>query len=147
MAVFGVKYRLGLISPKWQNELHAVMGRILNEIQGVKVIKVGGVADHVHVFFSTRGIVPEEEIVRKVKSESTLWVNNNRLAVGRFAWQSGGGRFSYSPSAVPQVKHYIENQAEHHRRMSFAEEYARFLAHYNFPYTKYDLPDPLADAE
>ena len=145
MAVFGVKYRLGLISPKWQKQLYAIMGQTLNGIDGVKAILIGGVNDHVHVLFSTRGLVAEEEIVRKLKTESSMWINANRLTVGRFGWQNGGGRLSYSHSALPALKRYIANQAEHHNKISFREEYERLLINLGVEYVNYDLPEPLTD--
>lgn len=145
MAVFGVKYRLGLIDPKWQNELYAVIGQILREIDGVQPVKIGGVKDHVHVLFNTRGNVAEEEIIRKIKTESSLWVNSKRLTLGKFAWQAGSGRISYSPSAVPQVIEYIANQAEHHNKISFVDEYERMLIKAGVEYSKFDLPEPLED--
>ena len=119
------------------------MGQTLREIEGVQPILIGGVSDHVHVLFSTKGNIAESEIVRKLKSESSLWINENRLTVGRFAWQRGGGRISYSHSALPSVKQYIANQAEHHRRISFREEYERLLCNMSVEYSSFDLPDEL----
>ena len=48
MTVFGVKHRLGLISPKWENQLYAVIANILNRIEGVRAIEIGGYKDHIH---------------------------------------------------------------------------------------------------
>ena len=45
----------------------------------------------------------------------------------KFAWQTGYGAFSVSQSAVPDVRKYIEEQEEHHRKMSFQEEFVAFL--------------------
>ncbi|MCM1484192.1 MAG: transposase [Muribaculaceae bacterium] len=144
MAVFGTKYRLGLISEKWRDELYAVMGQILKDIDGVRPIKIGGVNDHVHVLFSTRGLIPEAEIVRKLKSESSLWINSRKLTVGKFGWQEGGARISYSYSALDSVKRYIDNQKEHHRIHTFREEYERLMMNLGMKYDKYDLPeDPI----
>ena len=44
-----------------------------------------------------------------------------------FEWQKGYGAFSPSPTAVENVKRYIENQKQHHRRVDFKTEYVDLL--------------------
>jgi hypothetical protein len=44
-----------------------------------------------------------------------------------FHWQAGYGAFSVSQSAVDEVRAYVSNQREHHRQMSFQEEYRALL--------------------
>ena len=40
-----------------------------------------------------------------------------------FSWQAGYGAFSVSESNIPQVRKYIQNQEEHHRCMTFQDEF------------------------
>lgn len=141
MAVFGVKYRLGLINPQWEHKLHAVIGQALKDIPGVMPIEIGGFNDHVHVLFSTTGRVSEEQIVGRIKQESTRWVNANHLVCGRFGWQDGSGRFSYSKSQIDAVRAYIRNQHEHHRRVSFREEYEKYLRALGVDINTFVLPE------
>jgi putative transposase len=54
--------------------------------------------------------------------------------LGRFQWQSGYGGFSMSAREVDSVVRYIEQQEEHHKAMSFEEEYRRFLKAYEVEY-------------
>ena len=145
MAVFGVKYRLGLINDTWKHELYRVMRQILSNMEGVQPILINGVNDHVHVLFSTNGFIGENEIVRKLKTESAMWVNKNRLTIGRFGWQRGAGRISYSYSSLPSVKRYITNQEEHHKIIPFREEFSRWMTNLGMKYNDYDLPDELID--
>jgi len=44
-----------------------------------------------------------------------------------FDWQDGYSAFSVSASQVPAVRRHIENQAEHHRRVSAREELVQLL--------------------
>ena len=143
MAVFGVKYRAGIIHASWKEALYAAIGQTLREMDGVMPVCIGGFKDHVHVLFSTRGNIPEAEIVRKIKTESTLWINSHRLAGCHFAWQEGGARISYSPSAIPDVKRYIENQEEHHRHRTFREEYEALMRKMGYLPEESDLPGEL----
>ena len=141
MSVFGVKYRLGLIDPQWDAQLYAVIATALNKIEGVKALEIGGDKFHVHILYSTRGKVAELEIMRRVKIDSSKWINEHRLTVGRFGWQDGGGNFSYSQSQLETVKAYIRNQKEHHRVKSFREEYEDLMRRFDAEITPYSLPD------
>jgi len=46
---------------------------------------------------------------------------------GKFNWQDGFGAFTYSKSQIDDVAKYILNQAEHHRKSTFKEEYLSIL--------------------
>jgi len=66
-------------------------------------------------------------LVRKIKANSSRWVNDGRESRRRFAWQSGYGAFSVSESQAGAVKQYIARQKEHHRRRTFREELVELL--------------------
>jgi putative transposase len=51
-----------------------------------------------------------------------------------FAWQEGYGAFSVGPVQVPEVIKYIAGQKEHHRKISFQEEFISFLQKYGIEY-------------
>ena len=143
MTVFGVKYRLGLIEESWKEKLYAVIANTLKKIDGVMPIEIGGYKDHIHMLYSTQGKISETEIMTRVKTESSKWINSHRLTVGRFGWQSGGGYFSYSKSQLNSVVNYIRNQTEHHRVKTFHEEYAEWLSKIGIRDMQYLLPDEL----
>jgi hypothetical protein len=62
-----------------------------------------------------------------VKMDSSKWINENKLTLGKFSWQDVYGAFSYSKSQLPAVLKYIENQEEHHKKKTFKEEYLQML--------------------
>lgn len=145
MMVFGVKYRLGLIAPEFREHLHSTIALLIKDHgKGSHPICVGGTHDHVHVFFSLSVNIAIKDLAREIKSRSSRWINENRLAMGHFEWQSGYAAFSYSQSARPQVIKYINDQEEHHRRHTFREELEDFLAKYDLVSDIRDLPhDPI----
>jgi hypothetical protein len=51
-----------------------------------------------------------------------------------FAWQSGYCALSVSKSNMQRIIRYIETQEEHHRHVTFAEEYLAFLRKAGIPY-------------
>lgn len=54
--------------------------------------------------------------------------------VPRFSWQAEYGAFAIGESQVNTVIQYIQNQEEHHRKVTFQEEYRKFLEKYKVDY-------------
>jgi len=65
--------------------------------------------------------------MRTVKARSSKWVHETFPNLGAFAWQEGYSAFSVSKSQEDAVKHYIANQAEHHKKEDFKSELLRLL--------------------
>jgi REP element-mobilizing transposase RayT len=89
-----------------------------------EALAIGGTQDHVHVLCRLPGDVPVSQAAQKLKSNSSRWLRENGSWLG---WQEGYGAFSVSASNVDAVRHYVQNQAEHHRRRSFEEEFVALL--------------------
>lgn len=143
MFVFGVKYRLGMIDSRWQNQLYAVIGQTVLRC-GCHPIAIGGIKDHVHVFLSMGNNAPApKDVLRTIKSVSSKWINDNHLCLGNFAWQVGGGRFSYSHRDVDMIANYVKNQERHHYNMSFRDEIEKLLRASNIDYQDDYLPSDL----
>jgi len=132
-AVFAVKYRAAIIDETWQSNLFSVIGNLIAET-GCKPIIVNGVTDHVHCFIGLKPTVSISDLMQSVKAKSSKWINENTLTYSRFEWQEGYGAFSYSRSHRDAVYHYILNQAEHHRKHTFREEYTDMLQKFDVPY-------------
>ena len=85
---------------------------------------IGGTENHVHALLSLPGHVPVAEAAQKLKANSSRWLREDRAWTG---WQEGYGAFSVSASNVDAVRHYIQNQPEHHRRRSFEDQFLTLL--------------------
>jgi hypothetical protein len=64
------------------------------------------------------------------KDASSHWVNEQKLAPGRFSRGRGHGAFSVSESAVSEVAGYIASQEEQHQKRGFTNELKLFVQHY-----------------
>jgi len=73
-------------------------------------------------------------LMEKIKSNSSKWMKTNDASLDDFYWQDGYGAFSVNPSQVDAVSIYIENQHEHHRKITFQDEYQMFLKKYKVAY-------------
>jgi REP element-mobilizing transposase RayT len=79
------------------------------------------------------------ELLRVVKANSSRWVHEGFPAYERFGWQAGYAAFTVSSSRVDGVRTYIAAQQEHHRRVSFEEEFLAFLQKHGVTYDPRDL--------
>ena len=122
--VFSTKDRRPVISDEWRDRLHTYLGGIVKGLEGVP-LAIGGIEDHVHLLVSLKSKHRLDYFVRDLKADSSKWVNNE-LGKG-FKWQKGYGAFSVSPNGIDGVKKYILNQAEHHKKKTFEEEYVELL--------------------
>ncbi|WP_276503369.1 transposase [Terrimonas pollutisoli] len=86
--------------------------------------------EHVHFLASRSPKISEEILASIVADSSQRFINQNKLSVGLFNWQDSASAFSVSKSDVDKVCKYILNQPEHHRKVSFAEEYEEFIKFY-----------------
>lgn len=86
--------------------------------------------EHVHFIVSRSPHLSEEAFATIVANSSAKFINENKLGIGQFAWQPSASAFSVSKSNVDRVCKYILNQPEHHKKVTFAEEYDEFIKHY-----------------
>ncbi len=131
--IFAVKFRKASIQPNWKSELFGVIGNLINE-SGSKTLIVNGVEDHVHCFLGLKPAISVSDLMQSVKAKSSKWVNENGLCNHRFEWQSGYGCFSYSHSHIDRVFRYVRNQEEHHKKVSFLDEYKKLLESFGLDY-------------
>ncbi|MEW6685891.1 MAG: IS200/IS605 family transposase [Candidatus Edwardsbacteria bacterium] len=131
--VFAVQDRTSVIQQTWKERLYKyITGIIQNE--GHKLIAINGRPDHIHIFIGMKPLQSIAALVQKIKANSSKWINENRLCVGRFSWQEGYGAFSCSHSQIDSVVKYIMNQEVHHKKVTFTEEYRRFLKLFDIEY-------------
>ncbi len=131
--VFHLKTTSPLIRDTDLDRVHSYIGQMVNAT-GCKVIQVGGIADHVHVLFLLSKDVTVSHVVEEVKRNSSRWLKTIDSYYQTFSWQNGYGVFSVSQSIVEKTLEYIKNQSEHHRKMTFQEEYRMFLESYGIEY-------------
>ena len=130
--IFSTKDRLPLLAPDLRPDMLAYLGGIVRKLHG-KVIESNARPDHVHCLLSLPPALAVAEALRVLKSNSSLWVHETRRRA-TFAWQTGYGAFSVSQSNVPAVVKYIRSQDEHHRKVTFQEEFIAFLKRHGITY-------------
>jgi len=90
----------------------------------VTLIAAGGTKNHVHLLMGLPPVFPLAKIMKEMKGSSSRWLHEHGY---RFAWQEGYGAFSVNPGQRETVVHYIDTQAEHHRKWTFEQEFMTLL--------------------
>ena len=128
--VFSTKDRRDLIPAALQPRLWKYFAGIgLNHEMRPKAI--GGIANHVHILFDLPPTLDLAKAAQTFKSNSSRWMREHDRD---FAWQRGYGGFSVSESNRKVVARYIARQEEHHRKISFEQEFELLLKKHNIPY-------------
>ena len=141
--VFAPKFRQALIRPEWEDELYRYITGIV-QTNKHKLLCINGMPDHVHMLIGLRTHQSIADLIQNVKGSSSEWINKNRFLKSRFEWQAGYGAFSYTKSMVSEVAGYIGNQKEHHKKLSFKEEYLSLLEEFEVEYKpEYLFQEPL----
>ncbi|MFN0213658.1 MAG: IS200/IS605 family transposase [Saprospiraceae bacterium] len=125
-AILGVKYREAVISPEIEEAVH---GFIRQEFSKCNCFldSLNGTADHIHAQFLLNSDLTIRQVMKQVKGASSHSINQSKLLKHKFAWQVGFGAFSTSESQVATLRGYIGKQKEHHKKMTFEEEYQKFI--------------------
>ena len=136
---FSTKDRLRVLNQReLRQHLEGYMVGILRNLD-CPSIATRAVCDHVHTLFLLARTVTIADVVQTVKKESSKWVKDQAAArtdpyLAKSHWQKGYGVFSVSESMVSRVRRYIERQEEHHKRMTFQEEYRALLEKHGIAY-------------
>lgn len=133
-AVFSTKDRRPFLHDKsLRDELHRYLGGILTKHDCQPLI-VGGVADHVHLLTTLSRTGTAADMIKEVKRGPSLWIKDQTPELHDFAWQNGYGIFSIGFSQVESVRNYIAGQEEHHRQVSFQDEFRQLLRRYEIEF-------------
>jgi REP element-mobilizing transposase RayT len=136
--IFSTKNREPLIAPAVRPGLFAYLAGALNAID-CPAIRVGGVADHVHLLFVLSKNVALAKAIEEVKKESSKWAKER--VHPDFYWQTGYGAFAVSASMEDAVSAYIENQERHHAKQTFQDELREFFRKHRMAFDEARLWD------
>ena len=89
--------------------------------------RINGTDDHLHILTSLHPSVSLADLVKDVKTGSSLWIKREGIFRMFAHWQEGYAAFTHSREEIDGLIEYIKGQEEHHRRTSFVEEYRKLL--------------------
>jgi len=124
--IFAVRNRESLITKNIKEELHKYISGIIKN-QNQKLLIINGMPDHIHILINCKPNINLSNLVKEIKEHSTKFINDKKIFIGKFYWQTGFSAFSISNRDIPVVINYIKNQENHHGKKSFKEEYLNLL--------------------
>jgi REP element-mobilizing transposase RayT len=100
--------------------------------KGIFIDCLNCVEDHIHLLVSLGAEQTISKVSMLIKGESSFWINDQKLTKQKFGWQNEYIALSVSESAIGKVRRYIARQEEHHKKITFLQEYEAFLAAHGF---------------
>jgi REP element-mobilizing transposase RayT len=134
-AIFHVKNERISIRQEDEEELYSYIGGLIKQTSS-DPIKIRGTENHVHVLANMSKNISLAKFLEEIKKNSSRWIKTKNAHYKNFAWQGGYSGYSVSQSRVEVVKEYIERQKEHHKKVTFKEEYLKFLKEYGIDYNE-----------
>lgn len=122
-----------MLNTVWDERLRLYITAIAQN-NGHKVLAINNMPDHLHLFVGLNPNQSVSQFMQVIKSESSEWINKQHFANTRFNWQEGYGAFTYSRSQIDKVVQYVINQQEHHKKVTFLDEYREFLQKFQVEY-------------
>ena len=128
-AVWGTKNKMPFLT----SELRAKVIFHIKENAHQKQIyidTINGYTEHMHCLFGLNADMSIAKTLHLIKGESSHWINKNELVKPKFEWADEYYAVSVSESVLFKVRRYIQDQEEHHKKVSFAQECEAFLSRF-----------------
>ena len=131
--IFSTKNREPWLDADVRPRMHAYLATICRDLDA-EAFRVGGVADHVHLVVTLPRTLSQSALVEEIKKLSSKWIKGLDPKYRQFYWQRGYGAFSLGRSQLDAVVKYVSEQEEHHRKVTFQDEFRRVLTKYGVPF-------------
>lgn len=128
--VFSTKHRRPWIAADMETELFAYLATACRTLD-CPTHAIGGADDHLHIACSLAHTIPVSKLIQEIKQDSSRWLKSKGTRFADFSWQNGYGAFSIGQSQLDDLRAYITNQREHHRQLTFQDEFRQICQRYN----------------
>jgi len=130
-SVWGTKNRF----PFFDKETRPIVWQHIKEnatSKGIYIDRINGYSDHVHCLMYLNADMSLSKQIQLLKGESSFWLNRSGLLKNKFEWAEEYFAASVGDEKIAVVRNYIDTQEQHHEKITFLEEYTRFIRHYGF---------------
>lgn len=131
--IFSTKNREPFIDETLKSELYPYLAKLCQDNES-HAYRVGGFDDHVHLAVNFPRTLSVSKFLEEIKKRSSYWAKTKGARYQSFSWQKGYGCFSVGYRDLKLLVDYIDNQGEHHKKVTFQEEYRKFLTKYKIDF-------------
>ncbi len=124
--VFSTKNRERTLTKDRRDELFRYIWGLMKN-QRCHLYRINGVEDHLHLITHIHPSVSLANLVKDIKLSSSQHIIKNGLFKNFDGWQEGYGAFTYSIKEKDRLIEYVKNQEEHHKIITFKEEFIQLL--------------------
>jgi len=124
--VFSTKQREQVLKKETRTELFKYISGILKK-SNCHLYRINGVEDHLHIVTHLHPSVSLAGLVKNIKLASSGFIKDNGIFKNFNGWQDGYGAFTYSIKEKDRLIEYVKNQEEHHKIISFRDEFIELL--------------------
>lgn len=124
--VFTTYLRQPVITNEHRHYLYAVIASEIKMLKS-KALIIDGVQDHIHILLSLHQTIALSELVRHIKSKSSVWAKMSGYFPLFKGWEKEYGAFTLTYSHKDAVYNYIKSQQQHHSATTLDEEYCRLV--------------------
>ena len=124
--VFSTKHREHSLEKENRPTLFKYICGVLNK-SNCHLYRINGVEDHLHIVTHIHPSIALADLVKNIKVASSGFIKNNKIFRNFIGWQDGYGGFTYSINEKSRLIEYVKNQEEHHKIISFRDEYIELL--------------------
>lgn len=124
--VFSTKNREPTIALSEKERLFKYIWGVIKNQKSL-LYRINAVEDHIHILTHIHPSISLSDFVKTIKTSSTIWIKEEKLFPLFSHWQDGYGGFTYSINEKQNIVNYIKKQEEHHKTISFIDEYKKML--------------------
>jgi REP element-mobilizing transposase RayT len=124
--VFSTKHRTPSLAEENRDQLFRYTWGILKN-KNCHLYRINGVEDHLHILTHLHPATALSSLIKDIKLACSSFIKEEKLFPSFNGWQNGYGAFTYSIKEKDRLIAYVKNQKEHHKTVTFKEEYRALL--------------------
>ena len=124
--MFHTKHNAMAINIENERILYSYINGFCNKSE-VQLIRLGGMPDHLHMLVKLPTSLSVSVFVQQLKIATSKMLYQDDHFPYFDGWQNGYSAFTYAYKDLPTIINYIKCQKEHHKVVSFRDEYRRIL--------------------
>lgn len=124
--VFYTYNRENIIPFDRQEALYKYIWGIITKRKGI-LYRINGIENHIHIFSDLHPTVALADFIKEIKTASNIWMKETGNYPKFSSWAEGYCTLTYTYRDKEMIVNYIKNQKEHHKTVTFEDEYRVLL--------------------